>query len=120
MKSCRRLAASATLVATLLVGAGALTAGTASADEVPVEGLSCGFAHKPPTVRLGSEGPAVKEAQCLLGFWGHLEVRHDPSGEFDEETEAAVREFQADRGLTATGVVGPETWDELRRGPRPR
>ncbi|MEU4208448.1 peptidoglycan-binding domain-containing protein [Streptomyces sp. NPDC026206] len=120
MKSSRRLAASATLVATLLVGAGALTAGTASADEVPVEGLSCGFEHKPTAVRLGSKGAAVKEAQCLLGFWGYLEVRHDPSGEFDEETESAVKEFQARRGLTAGGVVGPETWEELRRSPRTR
>ncbi|MEU1308806.1 peptidoglycan-binding domain-containing protein [Streptomyces cinnamoneus] len=121
MKSSRRLAA-ATLVAALLVGAGALTAGTAAADDVPVEGLSCGYDgnHRPAAVQPGSTGPAVKEARCLLGFWGYLPVAHDPSGEFDEETGSAVKNFQADRGLTATGVIDAGTWDELRRSPRPR
>ncbi|MFF7728461.1 peptidoglycan-binding protein [Streptomyces sp. NPDC008001] len=119
MKSVRGLAASVALVATLFTGATALTAvtaGTAAAADTPVEGLSCGYDGRvtPPTVKAGSTGGAVKEAKCLLGFWGYVEVSHDPSGEFDAGTEAGVKAFQAHRGLPVTGVVGPETWEELR------
>ena len=51
-------------------------------------------------------GGAVSEAQRLLG-----EIGID--GEFGTETDAAVRSFQALRGLEIDGVIGPETWAAL-------
>lgn len=35
------------------------------------------------------------------------------SGEFDDEVEEAVRRFQRERGITADGIVGPETFRRL-------
>ena len=34
-------------------------------------------------------------------------------GSFGPTTEAAVKEFQSDHGLTVDGIVGPRTWEEL-------
>jgi hypothetical protein len=50
----------------------------------------------------GDSGPAVKRLQRRL--------RVTPAdGEFGSATERAVRRFQRRRGLTADGVVGPQT-----------
>lgn len=60
--------------------------------------------------RLDDSGDAVRDIQgrlLALGF------STDVSGRFGPTTEAAVRAFQTDRGLTADGVVGPETWRVL-------
>ena len=58
---------------------------------------------------LGSTGDAVKLLQTLL-----IEAKYSigPSGvdgKFGPYTQAAVESFQADHGLAADGVVGPET-----------
>jgi len=50
----------------------------------------------------GAPSGAIKQLQIAL----HL----PPSGEFGPETEAAVRTLQARNGLTADGIVGPDTW----------
>jgi peptidoglycan hydrolase-like protein with peptidoglycan-binding domain len=55
----------------------------------------------------GSEGRQVQLLQKALGG-----VKVD--GVFGEETEAAVRSFQASRGLSVDGVVGPQTSAALR------
>jgi peptidoglycan hydrolase-like protein with peptidoglycan-binding domain len=55
----------------------------------------------------GSEGRQVKLLQQTLG---NIKV----DGIFGPETEAAVRAFQASRGLTVDGVVGPLTTAALR------
>lgn len=36
-----------------------------------------------------------------------------PDGSYSEETKKAVEDFQRQAGLTATGVVNFETWEEL-------
>lgn len=60
--------------------------------------------------KLSDSGDPVRDIQGRLLALGYdLAV----SGSFTDETEAAVRAFQVDRGLTADGVVGPETWRVL-------
>ncbi len=60
--------------------------------------------------RLGDAGDAVRDIQGRLLALGYdVEV----TGELTLEAESAVRAFQIDRGLTADGVVGPETWRVL-------
>jgi hypothetical protein len=58
-----------------------------------------------PTVRRGSRGRAVEEAQGLLGL--------TVTGEFGASMEATVRAFQSRRGLVPDGIIGPKTWLEL-------
>ena len=65
----------------------------------------------PATIQLGSTGPTVSWAQYLL-------VRRTLSyqqidGDFGPQTQAAVEEFQRDRGLVVDGIVGPVTWTAL-------
>ncbi|HEX2421053.1 MAG TPA: peptidoglycan-binding protein [Acidimicrobiia bacterium] len=62
--------------------------------------------------RIGDSGDAVRDIQGRLLALGYP-THSDPGGEFGEATQAAVRGFQTDRGLTADGEVGPETWRVL-------
>jgi hypothetical protein len=58
-----------------------------------------------PTLRRGDTGDLVKKVQAKVGV--------APSGDFDGETEAAVRQFQSDHGLVPDGIVGPRTWSVI-------
>jgi peptidoglycan hydrolase-like protein with peptidoglycan-binding domain len=64
-----------------------------------------------PTIRPGSTGNPVRRAQKRLTLGGYDTGGVD--GAFGQRTEAAVRRFQGDRGLTVDGIVGPRTWDEI-------
>ena len=64
-----------------------------------------------PTIRRGSTGNPVRRAQKRLTLGGYDTGGVD--GVFGANTEAAVRRFQGDRGLTVDGIVGPRTWDEI-------
>ena len=63
-----------------------------------------------PVVAAGSNGHPVKTLQFLLRARGHT-VTVD--GIFGPQTDAAVKAFQASKGLAANGTVGPETWTVL-------
>ena len=56
-------------------------------------------------LKLGSQGEDVKQLQIKLGV--------DPIGKFGPKTEAAVKSWQSEHGLTADGIVGPKTWDVI-------
>ncbi|WP_030674626.1 peptidoglycan-binding protein [Streptomyces rimosus] len=61
----------------------------------------------------GTSGWGVVEAQCLLRHRGF-----DPGavdGIVGENTIRAVKRFQTKSGLPADGIVGPDTWEALRR-----
>lgn len=64
-----------------------------------------------PTLRRGARGDAVRHLQDHLRAAGHDPGRTD--GSFGPRTDAAVRAFQASRGLVVDGVVGPRTWGAL-------
>ncbi len=78
-----------------------------------------------PTLRLydgmASTSPqlkdAVKELQTLLKQLGY---RTTIDGEFGPYTENIVKLFQASKGVTADGVVGPECWALLLNKPAPK
>ncbi|MGH3363109.1 MAG: N-acetylmuramoyl-L-alanine amidase [Nocardioidaceae bacterium] len=70
--------------------------------------------------RLGDTGEAVADIRALLSTLGLLaETGGTPKAGpvFDAEVDRAVRAFQQQRGLTADGIVGPQTYrmlDEAR------
>lgn len=63
------------------------------------------------SIRQGDVGDAVRDVQQRLARSLQLPLAAD--GEFGSHTRTAVQQFQRLRGLTADGVVGPETWREL-------
>lgn len=63
-------------------------------------------------LRIGSEGPEVRELQELL-----VQIGYDPgplNGIFEEPTRRAVAAFQVDAGTAPDGIVGPITLQALR------
>ncbi|HEY0604858.1 MAG TPA: peptidoglycan-binding protein [Herpetosiphonaceae bacterium] len=64
-----------------------------------------------PTYQLGDSGPDVLAIQYSLHAAGAQEVPTD--GYFGLETETVIKEFQANEGLPADGIVGPEIWQAL-------
>lgn len=67
-------------------------------------------AHPAAFLRVGDRGDAVRDLQERLTHCGYL-VTLD--GEFGDETLAAVRGFQAQRGVRVDGICGIETWGAL-------
>ena len=55
--------------------------------------------------RVGSRGPEVKQIQELVGS--------DADGIFGRGTAKAVADWQAENGLPADGIVGPQTWEAM-------
>jgi len=66
-----------------------------------------------PMLRKGSHGHWVTTLQVDLSADAGHPVAVD--GIFGNETDGAVRAFQAEEGLEADGIVGPLTWGALRR-----
>jgi peptidoglycan hydrolase-like protein with peptidoglycan-binding domain len=59
------------------------------------------------TLQIGSSGSEVYTLQQALLNFGFLYT--SPNGYFGAKTAAAVRSFQRDNGIRATGIVGPST-----------
>jgi len=76
----------------------AIMAGTAPSPYV----IPAVDAEDRPTLRRGDSGELVEVIQVKVGV--------PRSGSFDAATEAAVRQFQRDNGLTPDGILGPRTW----------
>ena len=70
-----------------------------------------------PTLRKGDRGDAVKEAQTLLIGKGYSCGTQGADGIFGKNTEAAVRQFQTENGLTTTGIIDAATWAALTSKP---
>ncbi len=65
-----------------------------------------------PSVKRGDTGSSVRLLQNILISLGYLD-RNLNTGNFLEQTDDAVRSFQADNGLRVDGIVGLRTWDVL-------
>lgn len=72
-------------------------------------------ANATPLLEHGDRGPAVTELQNRLAAAGFSPGAAD--GIFGARTEGAVRDFQASRGITVDGIVGPNTWAQLNGAP---
>jgi peptidoglycan hydrolase-like protein with peptidoglycan-binding domain len=70
-----------------------------------------------PTLRSGSTGPDVRRLQRLLVELKILSF-DDIDSNFGSATETAVKDFQSGNGLTADGIVGPQTWSKLPADPQ--
>ena len=63
-----------------------------------------------PVVQNGNQGHPIRALQFLLRAHSHnLAV----DGMFGPATEAAVKAFQTGKGMTADGIVTPQTWSAL-------
>jgi peptidoglycan hydrolase-like protein with peptidoglycan-binding domain/cell wall-associated NlpC family hydrolase len=90
----------------------ALTAGPSASLAEPSRPAQ-GAAGPPTTIEHGivlHEGDEGRQVELLQKALGHVEV----DGIFGPETDAAVRAFQARRGLSTDGVVGTLTSASLR------
>ncbi|MBR4109114.1 MAG: N-acetylmuramoyl-L-alanine amidase [Oscillospiraceae bacterium] len=61
----------------------------------------------------GSKGNQVKALQRMLYAMGYDLGANPIDGDFGTKTDAAVRSYQTDQGLTADGIVGEKTWASL-------
>jgi len=61
-------------------------------------------------VQQGDSGEAVFAVQSQWRF-----ISHD--GIFGPTTDALVRDFQHTSGLDVDGIVGPQTWQRMGKGP---
>lgn len=67
-----------------------------------------------PTLRRGDKGEYVTLMQTKLLQRGYDLGKWGADGSFGAQTEAALKEFQRDSGLTADGVCGKKTWAALQ------
>jgi N-acetylmuramoyl-L-alanine amidase len=71
----------------------------------------CNIALAQGTLYWGSSGDQVIQLQTKLKNWGYYDGPVD--GVFGGGTFQAVKKFQSKHGLTADGVVGPDTAEKL-------
>ena len=63
----------------------------------------------PRLLRRGDRGSRVRAVRDQLAAAGHASAAAEDPAEFDDRLDDDVRAFQQLRGLTADGLVGPET-----------
>lgn len=72
---------------------------------------SCKKAAKKATIKKGASGTFVYLAEFILSAKGFYFGAMDAS--FGSGLAASVKSFQKEKGLTADGVIGPNTWYKL-------
>lgn len=72
----------------------------------------CNYTTARPTLRRGSTGPAVQQAQCYLN-WSMTGDNLVEDGIFGTLTYNATVRFQRCAGIGVDGVIGPQTWSYL-------
>ena len=66
-----------------------------------------------PILRKGSKGEPVRALQALLILRGQKLATYGADGDFDSETEIALRAYQKLKGLTVDGICGSDDWKTL-------
>ncbi len=61
-------------------------------------------------IEYGTKGATVKSAQTHLTAKGYPLTA---DGEFGSKTQSATKSFQQAHGLSADGIIGPNTWAKL-------
>jgi len=89
--------------------AGATTTTVAGSTSTTVAGRT-NVTSPSDNVKLGDKGDGVKQIQTALKAAGY-KVTVD--GDFGNQTDAAVRQFQKKNGLKVDGIVGKITWGKL-------
>ena len=95
-----------------------ISSGIIKLSELNGEGERIGLSPTPPTstIRQGNTGADVIHAQFLLDFIAQFYSDINAplmDASFGPGTTQAVRAFQRRFGLTADGVVGPNTWRRM-------
>jgi hypothetical protein len=72
----------------------------------------CEYTSAEPTVRRGSSGAAVRQAQCEYN-WATTGTNIAIDGSFGSITHDAIVRFQQCVGIEDDGIVGPVTWSHL-------
>ena len=85
----------------------------AIAAAVKAKGGSTGASTSGSVLKLNSQGDAVKKLQEDLTALGYYYATK--SGNYGSKTEAAVKEFQKDNGLSADGVAGSKTLEAIAK-----
>lgn len=101
--------AAAAVLAGSLVGVGALST---DATAAPAH-FNCTYTSAEPMLSQGDTGDAVRQAQCQLN--SVLDRRVTVDGIFGSGTRSATVAFQQCAGLSADGIIGPNTWAQLDR-----
>ncbi len=71
------------------------------------------IAFKLPVLRSGNSGSTVRVLQQLLNFKGFSLI---VDGEFDSQTQEAVKQFQRMNHLPDDGIVDAKTWHHISVG----
>ncbi|MFH7598504.1 peptidoglycan-binding domain-containing protein [Streptomyces racemochromogenes] len=113
----RRLLTAAALVVPLVFAGGpavAVPESAPSATSVATKKAAdiCDYTLRRPTIKRGSSGSAVQQAQCYLNH-AMRGADLDEDGNFGPVTDAATRRFQRCAGIVVDGVIGAQTWSSL-------
>ena len=66
-----------------------------------------------PTIKPGDQDERLPQIRTLLSLTGDFDMMIEPGPDYDPETYAAMRRFQARHGLVTDGVIGPKTLENL-------
>jgi peptidoglycan hydrolase-like protein with peptidoglycan-binding domain len=72
--------------------------------------FGAGIIYPGISLRSGQRGATVRAAQAKLNTKGYS---LSADGIFGSKTATAVRGYQASKGLTVDGIIGPATWAKL-------